>query len=611
MAFLLLLISLAYAPGSYGQIGKTEVDFEVLDVVEIKEDHNLSELAEKYYGDSDLWRLIKNLNKISDPTRIPIGTTIYIPVYIPVSKSKESISAAAETESVDAAETPKGEFGVSFMLAKGDLDKLKKEIKSDQILEELKKLTEQGVEYLFKDQFVSNLEASEVLEQYRYIIAEQAKKWHEFDESKEIKWSGKPRGCKRNFGDKVVYGFYPFWMADGEAQKLDFSVLSRIAYFAVPFDSSGSISKRLDLTSERAKFMKEAWRHGTAVDLVIYQNNWPEGGTESMLDGMATEIDDLLNTKIERNFSDWIKYCITFGRYKLPTMGDGVTIFFDGFPHADSDLFTEFIKILRTKLDKDKPDKDKPDIYKGKYLNIMLNMDEIGEYVISEGEGGGSYVDNVNLFLVFLNEPTKDSKKALRKNIEDELSGLLRRNMLRKIVPVIFPTNANSDEKQFYDDLIYFQDNFRGVGFWPLPINKDDESNIVSEKVVKVFKVKSHETFQKILSKTGIRSGYNQVSDIVCPNKWWLRVAFNMLAAIILVYGVLCIWFFELRVFFRKHYKYFLLDIIPLIIVAVVSLVWDPFWNSKRDEVFVLLIFVFFIVGIVKFVDNMRRANYP
>ena len=39
----------------------------------------LSALAEKYYEDWRLWRLIDDRNKIADPRRIPVGTVLVIP----------------------------------------------------------------------------------------------------------------------------------------------------------------------------------------------------------------------------------------------------------------------------------------------------------------------------------------------------------------------------------------------------------------------------------------------------------------------------------------------------------------------------------------------------
>ena len=44
----------------------------------------IDQLAERYYGDPSLWRLIAAFNEIDDPTRIPVGTRLKMP---PLSRS--------------------------------------------------------------------------------------------------------------------------------------------------------------------------------------------------------------------------------------------------------------------------------------------------------------------------------------------------------------------------------------------------------------------------------------------------------------------------------------------------------------------------------------------
>jgi len=39
----------------------------------------LDELAQQYYGDPSLWRLVASLNGIADPMQIPAGTVLRLP----------------------------------------------------------------------------------------------------------------------------------------------------------------------------------------------------------------------------------------------------------------------------------------------------------------------------------------------------------------------------------------------------------------------------------------------------------------------------------------------------------------------------------------------------
>ena len=45
------------------------------------EDENLFILANRFYGDTSMWYLIAKFSSVIDPTNIPVGTTLLLPVY--------------------------------------------------------------------------------------------------------------------------------------------------------------------------------------------------------------------------------------------------------------------------------------------------------------------------------------------------------------------------------------------------------------------------------------------------------------------------------------------------------------------------------------------------
>jgi type I site-specific restriction-modification system R (restriction) subunit len=92
----LLLAGLAYVGVSRAQIKEEDVDFEVMATVTMKKGDSLSVLAKKYYGDPLKWPLIKDMNKIPNEARIPVGTVIYIPV-----KDAKRIVKKVEAEIVE------------------------------------------------------------------------------------------------------------------------------------------------------------------------------------------------------------------------------------------------------------------------------------------------------------------------------------------------------------------------------------------------------------------------------------------------------------------------------------------------------------------------------
>ena len=98
----LLVAGLAYVDISRAQLKEDEVDFEVLATVTMTKDPNslLWNLAEKYYGDPYKWAFIKEMNRIPNERKIPVGTVVYIPIE---DAKKIKIDLDAEIEAMKAA----------------------------------------------------------------------------------------------------------------------------------------------------------------------------------------------------------------------------------------------------------------------------------------------------------------------------------------------------------------------------------------------------------------------------------------------------------------------------------------------------------------------------
>jgi hypothetical protein len=47
--------------------------------VDVKTENRLDLIANKYYKNSRMWWVIAEANKISDPTKVPVGVTLIIP----------------------------------------------------------------------------------------------------------------------------------------------------------------------------------------------------------------------------------------------------------------------------------------------------------------------------------------------------------------------------------------------------------------------------------------------------------------------------------------------------------------------------------------------------
>lgn len=147
--------------------------------------------------------------------------------------------------------------------------------------------------------------------------------------------------------------------------------------------------------------------------------------------------------------------------------------------------------------------------------------------------GGGKdepITSNVYLFLIVpLAEPTTFTKKELRSAIEasSELHGSNRTYFLRSVVPVL--ALPQRDHPQFEDDLIYAEDNFGGVGLWPLPVL--DDHNFTRD----------HQTHLRRIfdADSGVTTRTDWICALVCPNRWAFRLAFELaLLAGLAVFGL-------------------------------------------------------------------------
>ena len=583
-----------------GLTQKTEVEFEILATVVCEGDETLREMAEEHYGKGYLWPLIAYMNKLPEDTKIPAGTTIYIPVLEP----KEAMADVEEEPGpIDEKPGPGEEESKS---TEGEVKPIEEE--SEPTGGDSDEQADLDIEYLFQCQPVSDSEADDVEDkECQTVISEQAKKQLESgDASKEIIWSGDSCGCVLDFAEDIVYGFYPFWMANGKKQKLDFSVLSRIGYFAVLFDPETNFWENSHWkTTEKNKppnFMREARKYKTRVDLVICINKWGNYD-QDYFSKIAKKSAEALNNG----------------------MGNGITFYFDFNEIKDKSQFELVTLIERlsreAKFAANETGESNPsDTMRSQKwkLNIMLPMSAIGEGVYS-WENLYDINEYIDLFIVFLEEPTTKKKKDLRRMIEDEYPGKgeERKDLLRKIVPVIplsnFGTDKDKQQQQFYDDLIYFEDNFGGVGIWPVPMRKEDATekdtelyNAVNEEVIKVFYGEEDRGFfQRLMAVED--SWY---CEIVCPNRWYFRWAMDILIGIFAVHFLLWFFILDLRTLFNQSWCFLGYSILLAFIFLSLNFC-DPWYAELRGLIFVLFIVLLIAVFACLYIRRRKRATFP
>ncbi len=495
-----------------------------------------------------------------------------------------------------------------------------------------------------KDDFKKN--------KYFNILADQARRTpSEKLGSIPIRWDGGSCGCSPELSDKIVYGFYPFWLADqvevaeGEdpsdaKQALDFSALTRIGYYGVYLDKNGNVTHSRHWTGGKnaVGFVEQAWKYKTNLDLVVYTDAWHTWSDDAnTINNAAKAVAGKLNLQLPSTGVEQLKSLLPFSEKAQTTMGDGVTIYFQDYTNPDHagarNKIARFITQLHQELQINP---------KSVQLNIMINLnwnelDKEGSLfkelsvnsellgitkkssdlpeLLDSQETGKGYID---LILVLLEEPTTDTKKKLRGRIENEFKGVDRKIVLRKIIPIISPTIHDSDETspdldpknkyaQFKDDLIYFEDNFAGVGLWPLPLAQYADVKAVNQRILNFFKPDVEQDFMERMVEIYIP----QLCNYACPNRWQFRILFDILAFVLILVAILALS--NCRLSERiKNYPWPVMALLAAIMLVFgISLVCDPYWNQRSDDVAIALLGVIFLIWLWRYIRKLNQGKLP
>ena len=423
-------------------------------------------------------------------------------------------------------------------------------------------------------------------------------------------WSGGDCGCLNEGLNRQVYGFYPFWRATGGAlgaeempppQLINFSLMSRIAYVALPIDDTGSFNNTMQLNDRLypTDFIRVAKRHRTQLDVVLYRNTWQsllkdDAKMNRLIAQLPENALNLIDTRLADQASrvqSWLSFI-----EPAPRLGDGLTLYFDDFDDVDSGKFADFFDKLMNALIENMQARSRnyalnvviPDRLLNrapaftfekllKYLVKAEKLKVVKERIVTNVESTTSN-SNIDIsYLILLSEPTRDSKKKLRQSAELPdavgLKGSNRKFFLRNVIPVISyaganEPNAEDKQRQFADDLIYLSDNFNGVGLWNMPYNNPapDPGNGIYEALS-----------NNLLASNAAELFTNtKLCSFICINRWWGRLVLITLLLIgvvsLPVRMLVCNRFVQ-----SPRYLYFLwLGGIGTALVAIIMLECDP-----------------------------------
>jgi hypothetical protein len=423
-------------------------------------------------------------------------------------------------------------------------------------------------------------------------LIEEARQPHDLLDPAAPSWSGAGCGCVGSFtGD--VYGFYPFWVSQGQPQAIDFSLLTRIGLFALWYRNTGDLVLPAWKPAQ-TNFIVQARRHRTQLDYTLYRNDWTFLKDASDVDvtristRLATQAADFIDTPladVASRIHAWVP-----GFAKVEYTADGLVFFPDQAPPADAALGPAFkryvneqIKALIDELRKRRRQYVLHIVLRDSQLegaNSVWKVDALDDYVKSAEDpplqdghivlGSTRYRSHTNLtlrYLVLLTDPTGQSTRSLRAAIDQDanLDEDDRRVLLRKITPVV--SAGKGDRQEVADQMAYFADNFGGIGFWPVPPHDLTAGHTVSSRI--------RASFSTPFSETERFRGW------ICVHRWPLRIAFEALLLLwliaFLVYRTACR-------FRRLSYQLALLvGAVGILILGALLLAGDPALRALRE----------------------------
>lgn len=433
-------------------------------------------------------------------------------------------------------------------------------------------------------------------------------------------------GCAPDARAAMTYGFYPLW-ADATGQALDFDVLSRVGLYGMTIDDQGALTLPAGVQGKPWTLLKAAHRHLTKVDWVLSKTEWRAvdgAGMAAFFGKLRQNVAQLLASEVPAPRARGTAVA-SLGLEQGPVAGDGITLRFDGFPtdaqHQNRDALRSFVQALATDLRAMKP---------ARQLNIMVTQAQIlGAPGADSGDRPFS-ASNLNelirlanpiradadpaqvtrsrandpRILVMLQEPTADAKLLLRAGIEQGLSSEVGMRVLRDVIPVVEYDGQRA--AQLNEDILYFRDNFAGIGFWTVQFytKADDNDGAASANAI----------LRRHFKAYGVDGGFiSGVIDLICPNRGWLRWLAWIAAIVAVAAGVTlvrcrgCSKRLDSNVWYRAGMV--ALVVLPFIVIAAL-VVGDPLFKSESGVhwlVAAVLIAVVVVPGIYGLLKPVKR----
>lgn len=432
-------------------------------------------------------------------------------------------------------------------------------------------------------------------------------------------------GCSsKDKFDSEIFGIYPYWYVGDSTKWIDFEGVTRLEFYGLYADDkgtlhlpSGTFASEYLSDEKNYEFVNEVHRHFVKFDWIVQKDDWnyidSKESFKKFFENLVNEIEMVVNKKINSGFQRFVN-TLSFYADDFEYRGDGVTLRFKNYP-KDSIATNEF-KVFFRKLNKVLSAENAH-----AFVNVMMDrLDLVDSMGLGNNNGIYSYKyfadigvfpedyqkfsknELKNYLFVVLEEPTSHSKRFVLNDLDQQVEGKSRRNVIHSVVPVVW-----FDNKQWYqlqNDEPFYNDTYFGFAVGPYATDVKAKDACFAPGNLGTCIVQ----FFGIGKNRYERQG--SIAAFACKHRWIFRLL-NLLSFLIAV-GVLVSYFVsdDVKDFFRTRLVLLLgIVVLPSVITMTVVMLFDPFVTFINGLLGLLPNIVLFLVAVAIILLQAREKR--
>ena len=432
-------------------------------------------------------------------------------------------------------------------------------------------------------------------------------------------------GCSsKDKFDSEIFGIYPYWYVGDSTKWIDFEGVTRLEFYGLYADDkgtlhlpSGTLASEYLSDEKNYEFVNEVHRHFVKFDWIVQKDDWnyidSKESFKKFFENLVNEIEMVVNKKINAGFQRFVN-TLSFYADDFEYRGDGVTLRFKNYP-KDSIATNEF-KVFFRKLNKVLSAENAH-----AFVNVMMDrLDLVDSMGLGNNNGIYSYKyfadigvfpedyqkfsknELKNYLFVVLEEPTSHSKRFVLNDLDQQVDGKNRRDVIHSVVPMVW-----FDNKQWYqlqNDEPFYNDTYFGFAVGPYATDVKAKDACFAPGNLGTCIVQ----FFGIGKNRYERQG--SIAAFACKHRWIFRLL-NLLSFLIAV-GVLVSYFVsdDVEDFFRTRLVLLLgIVVLPSVITMAVVMLFDPFVTFINGLLGLLPNIVLFLVAVAIILLQAREKR--